>query len=159
MDSIIHLKYALMGIRKLGRRLGIHSKLIFFGFLGVLFTQCQTTTSCSTFLSCLDQTVWVSKNQRQYWKIYNAPEGVYMDVHTLHGNCIGYETSIRAGARFQYQTKINLIENYDGKEWIYTLVNDTVLKKSRTTGGSTVYLFKTTPKVLELVVSSFKPCK
>jgi len=136
-------------------------RLVKTGVLALLFTafiQCQRTTPCTSFLACLDQTVWVSKNQQIYWQIYNNPNGVYMDVHTLNGNCLDYETSTAVGAEIRYQTPTNLVELYDGKEWIYTIVNDTVIEKNRTTGGSTIYLFKSTPKALILIKDNFEFC-
>ncbi|MAU58215.1 MAG: hypothetical protein CMC33_00960, partial [Flavobacteriaceae bacterium] len=48
--------------------------------------------SCQNILECLDGTVWVPKGRESYWRIFNDPNGVYMDVHLINNGCLIYET-------------------------------------------------------------------
>ena len=46
------------------------------------------------------------------------------------------------GASLVSISKNSFVESYDDREWMYTIVNDTVIEKVRLTGGNTNYFFK-----------------
>ena len=50
---------------------------------------------------------------------------------------------------WKYQTKINLSEDFGGSNWIYSIVNDSVIEKSKSTGGNTSYFYKTDKSYLD----------
>ena len=59
------------------------------------------------------------------------------------------ETNFIVNAQFKYQTKINLSEDFGGSNWIYSIVNDSVIEKSKSTGGNTSYFYKTDKSYLD----------
>ena len=114
--------------------------------------------SCQNILECLDGTVWVPKGRNSYWRIFNKPNGVYMDVHLIKEGCLIYQTPQSAGASLVSLNKNSFIEKYDDREWIYTIVNDTVIEKGRVTGGNTNYFFKRDKSELEKLLAKNDYC-
>ena len=60
-----------------------------------------------------------------------------------------HENNFIVNAQFKYQTKINLSEDFGGSNWIYSIVNDSVIEKSKSTGGNTSYFYKTDKSYLD----------
>jgi hypothetical protein len=44
---------------------------------------------------------------------------------------------------------MNLSEDFNGITWIYNVVNDSVIEKTKSTGGSTSFLYKTDKSFLD----------
>ena len=65
-----------------------------------------------------------------------------MDVHINNGECYLYEDNNMVGASFKFQTKENLSEDYAGSNWLYTIVNDSLIEKTMAAGGNTYYFIK-----------------
>ena len=64
-----------------------------------------------------------------------------MELTYISGdNCYDYENNFIVNAEFNYQTKENLSENF---QLLHTTVNDTVVEKTKATGGNTIYFYKT----------------
>ena len=127
--------------------------------LSVFFLSCETEKkTCQNILECLDGTVWVPKGKMSYWRILNNPKGVYLDAHVLKGDCIVYETPQVVGAVLVSFDKNSFIEKYYGREWIYRIINDTVIEKSRVTGGNTNYFFKNSQSELDKLLSQKDYC-
>ena len=103
----------------------------------------EKTTECSTFLECLDGTYWTNNNNQSVWTFNNEVKGAYLEVYITGDNCYKYENNFIVDAQFKYQTKDNLSEEYNGSSWFYTIVNDSVLEKTKSTGGNTIFLYKT----------------
>ena len=57
--------------------------------------------------------------------------------------------SLSLRCQWNYQTKENLSENFNGSSWLYTIVNDTVVEKTKATGGNTIYFYKTNKSYLD----------
>ena len=60
-----------------------------------------------------------------------------------------YENNFIVNAEFKYQTKLNLSEDFNGSNWFYSIVNDSVIEKTKSTGGSTIYFYKTDKSYLD----------
>ena len=103
----------------------------------------EKTTECSTFLECLDGTYWTNNNNQSVWTFNNEVKGAYLEVYITGDNCYKYENNFIVDAQFKYQTKDNLSEEFNGSSWFYTIVNDRVLEKTRSTGGNTIFFYKT----------------
>ena len=103
----------------------------------------EKTTECSTFWECLDGTYWTNNNNQSVWTFNNEVKGAYLEVYITGDNCYKYENNFIVDAQFKYQTKDNLSEEYNGSSWFYTIVNDSVLEKTKSTGGNTVFFYKT----------------
>ena len=103
----------------------------------------EKTTECSTFLECLDGTYWTNNNNQSVWTFNNEVKGAYLEVYITGDNCYKYENNFIVDAQFKYQTKDNLSEEYNGSSWFYTIVNDRVLEKTKSTGGNTIFFYKT----------------
>jgi hypothetical protein len=133
-------------MNKITHRISI--ALIFL--LSVFFFSCETEKkTCQNILECLDGTVWIPKGKMSYWRIFNNPTGVYLDVHVLKGDCFVYETPQIVGASLVSLNKNSFIEKFDGRNWIYRIINDTVLEKAKITGGNTSYFFKNSQSELD----------
>ena len=57
--------------------------------------------------------------------------------------CYEYENNFIVNAKFKYQTKEILSEEFNGSGWQYTIVNDSVIEKTKSTGGNTTFFYKT----------------
>ena len=114
-----------------------------FLFITILIISCsEDNKSCETFLNCLDGTYWSSEDNASIWRFFNDKNGVYMDVHVNQGGCYIYEDNNMVGASFKFQTKKNLSEDYAGYNWLYTIVNDSLIEKTMAAGGNTYYFIK-----------------
>ena len=114
--------------------------------------------SCQNILECLDGTVWSPQGRESYWTIFNDPNGIYMDVHLINNGCILYETPQTVGASLVSISKNSFVESYDDREWMYTIVNDTVIEKVRLTGGNTNYFFKKDKSELDKLINENEYC-
>jgi len=117
----------------------------------IIFVSCsnnERTSDCSTFLECLDGTYWTNNNNQSVWTFNDNEKGAYLEVYISENNCYKYENNFIVNAEFKYQTKINMSEDFNGSNWLYTIVNDTVLEKTKSTGGSTTFFYKTNESYL-----------
>ena len=73
-----------------------------------------------------------------------------MDVHINNGGCYLYEDNNMVGASFKFQTKENLSEDYAGSNWLYTIVNDSLIEKTMAAGGNTYYFIKKLQRFVSL---------
>ena len=103
----------------------------------------EKTKVCSTFLECLDGTYWTNNNNMSIWTFNNDISGAYLEVYITGDNCYKYENNFIVNAKFKYQTKEILSEEFNGSGWQYTIVNDSVIEKTKSTGGSTTFFYKT----------------
>lgn len=120
--------------------------------LSIIFISCsnnERTSDCSTFLECLDGTYWTTNNNQSIWTFNDNQKGAYLEVYISGYNCYSYENNFIVDAEFKYQTKINLSEDFNGSNWLYTIVNDTLVEKTKSTGGNTIYFYKTDESYLE----------
>ena len=114
-----------------------------FLFIIILIISCsEDNKNCETFLDCLNETYWSSEDNASIWRFFNDKNGVYMDVHVNQGGSYIYEDNNMVGASFKIQTKKNLSEDYAGYNWLYTIVNDSLIEKTMSTGGNTYYFIK-----------------
>lgn len=104
---------------------------------------------CSTFLECLDGTYWTNDSNQSIWTFNDNVSGEYLELYITGDNCHKYENNFIVDAVFNYQTKMNLSENFNGVTWIYSVVNDNVIEKTKSTGGSTSFLYKTDKSFLD----------
>ena len=118
----------------------------------------EKTTECSTFLECLDGTYWTNNNNQSVWTFNNEVKGAYLEVYITGDNCYKYENNFIVDAQFKYQTKDNLSEEYNGSSWFYTIVNDSVLEKTKSTGGNTIFFYKTSIRTTCSNLSDFSFC-
>ena len=121
-------------------------KIIKICFFCILLSSCsnnEKSTECSTFLECLDGTFWTTNNNQSVWTFNNQINGAYLEVYISGDNCYTYENNFIVNAEFKYQTKDNLSEDYNGSNWLYTIVNDSVIEKTKSTGGNTIFFYKT----------------
>jgi hypothetical protein len=119
--------------------------------LSIIFLSCSNNerkSECSTFLECLDGTYWTNNNNQSVWTFNDNEKGAYLEVYISESNCYKYENNFIVNAEFKYQTKINMSEDFNGSNWLYTIVNDTVLEKTKSTGGSTTFFYKTNESYL-----------
>ena len=120
--------------------------------LSIIFIGCsnkEKTNDCSTFLECLDGTYWTTNNNKSIWTFNDKKNGEYLEVYISGDNCYTYENNFIVNARFKYQTKINLSEDFAGSSWFYTIVNDSIIEKTKSTGGNTSYFYKTDKNYLD----------
>ena len=120
--------------------------------LSIIFISCsnnEKSSDCSTFLECLDGTYWTTNNNQSIWTFNDNQKGAYLEVYISGYNCYSYENNFIVDAEFKYQTKINLSEDFNGANWLYTILNDTVVEKTKSTGGNTIYFYKTDESYLD----------
>ena len=112
-------------------------------FLVINCSNKEKSSECTTFLECLDGTYWTTNDNQSIWTFNDKKNEEYLEVYISGDNCYTYENNFIVNAQFKYQTKINLSEDFGGSNWIYSIVNDTVIEKSKSTGGNTSYFYKT----------------
>lgn len=120
--------------------------------LSIIFISCsnnEKSRDCTTFLECLDGTYWTTNNNQSIWTFNDNQKGAYLEVYISGYNCYSYENNFIVDAEFKYQTKINLSEDFNGSNWLYTIVNDTLVEKTKSTGGNTIYFYKTDESYLD----------
>ena len=120
--------------------------------LSIIFISCsnkEKSSDCTTFLECLDGTYWTTNNNQSIWTFNDNQKGAYLEVYISGYNCYSYENNFIVDAEFKYQTNINLSEDFNGSNWLYTIVNDTLVEKTKSTGGNTIYFYKTDESYLE----------
>ena len=120
--------------------------------LSIIFISCsnnEKSSDCTTFLECLDGTYWTTNNNQSIWTFNDNQKGAYLEVYISGYNCYSYENNFIVDAEFKYQTKINLSEDFNGANWLYTILNDTVVEKTKATGGNTIYFYKTDESYLD----------
>ena len=118
-------------------------------FLIISCSNKENSSECSTFLECLDGTYWTTNDNQSIWTFNDKKNGEYLEVYISGDNCYTYENNFIVNAQFKYQTKINLSEDFGGSNWIYNIVNDSVIEKSKSTGGNTSYFYKTDKSYLD----------
>ena len=118
-------------------------------FLVISCSNKEKSSECSTFLECLDGTYWTTNDNQSIWTFNDKENGEYLEVYISGDNCYTYENNFIVNAQFKYQTKINLSEDFGGSNWIYSIVNDSVIEKSKSTGGNTSYYYKTDKSYLD----------
>ena len=104
---------------------------------------------CLSFLECLDGTYWTQNNNQSIWTFNDNQNGAYLEVYITGNNCYNYENNFIVNAEFKYQTKLNLSEDFNGSNWFYTIINDSVIEKTKSTGGSTSFFYKTEESFLD----------
>ncbi|MDC1034386.1 hypothetical protein OAR02_02960 [Flavobacteriaceae bacterium] len=109
----------------------------------------DNSRECSTFLECLDGTYWTNDSNQSIWTFNDNVSGEYLELYITGDNCHKYENNFIVDAVFNYQTKMNLSEDFNGVTWIYSVVNDNVIEKTKSTGGSTSFLYKTDKSFLD----------
>ena len=120
--------------------------------LSIIFISCsnnEKSSDCTTFLECLDGTYWTTNNNQSIWTFNDNQKGAYLEVYISGYNCYSYENNFIVDAEFKYQTKINLSEDFNGSNWLYTILNDTIVEKTKSTGGNTIYFYKTDESYLD----------
>ena len=120
--------------------------------LSIIFISCsnnEKSSDCSTFLECLDGTYWTTNNNQSIWTFNDNQKGAYLEVYISGYNCYSYENNFIVNAEFKYQTKINLSEDFIVSNCLYTILNDTVVEKTKSTGGNTIYFYKTDESYLD----------
>ena len=120
--------------------------------LSIIFISCsnnEKSSDCTTFLECLDGTYWTTNNNQSIWTFNDNQKGAYLEVYISGYNCYSYENNFIVDAEFKYQTKINLSEDFNGSNWLYTIVNDALVEKTKSTGGNTIYFYKTDESYLD----------
>lgn len=130
-------------------------KIIKTTFIILLLSSCnnkEKSSECLTFLECLDGTYWTNNNNQSVWTFNNNVNGAYLEVFITGDNCYTYENNFIVNAEFKYQTKENLSEDYNGSNWFYTIVNDTVIEKTKSTGGNTIFFYKTDEVYLDNIL-------
>ena len=124
--------------------------------ISLIITSCSNkdkSNECSTFLECLDGTYWTSDKNQSIWTFNDNENGEYLEVYISGDNCYRYENNFIVNAVFNYQTKINLSESFNGITWFYNIVNDSVIEKTKSTGGSTSFFYKTNKIFLDDLLS------
>ena len=120
--------------------------------ISIISTACSSNNDsgeCSSFLECLDGTYWTQNNNQSIWKFNDNQNGTYLEVYIAGDNCYSYENNFIVNAEFKYQTKLNLSEDFNGSNWFYSIINDSVIEKSKSTGGSTSFFYKTDESFLD----------
>ena len=92
---------------------------------------------------------WTNNNNQSIWTFNDDKDGAYLEVYISGYNCYTYENNFIVNAEFKYQTKLNLSEDFNGSNWFYSIVNDSVIEKTKSTGGSTIYFYKTDKSYLD----------
>ena len=131
-------------------------KSLFNSSIGLIFllltiscSNKEKSDECSTFLECLDGTYWTTNNNQSIWTFNDNINGEYLELYISGFNCYTYENNFIVNAQFKYQTKINLSEEFGGSNWLYTIVNDSIIEKSKSTGGNTSFFYKTDKSFLD----------
>jgi len=127
-------------------------KIIKICFISILLSSCnnnEKSTECKTFLECLDGTYWTYNNNQSIWTFNDDKDGAYLEVYIKGNDCYTYENNFIVNAEFNYQTKLNLSEDFNGSNWFYSIVNDSIIEKAKSTGGSTIYFYKTDESYLD----------
>ncbi len=109
----------------------------------------EKSIECTTFLECLDGTYWTTNNNQSIWTFNDNKNGEYLEVYISGDNCYKYENNFIVNAKFKYQTKKNLSEDFGGSNWFYSIVNDSLIKKTKSTGGNTTIFYKTDESYLD----------
>ena len=121
-------------------------------FLSLLIISCSNkdkSDECSTFLEWVDGTYRTTNDNQSIWTFNAIDNGEYLEFYISGANCYTYENNFFVNAQFKYQTKINLSEDFGGSNWIYSIVNDSVIEKSKSTGGNTSYFYRTDKSYLD----------
>ena len=128
-----------------------NSSFILILFALILFSCSNSDKSeeCSSFLECLDGTYWTTDNNQSIWTFNDKKDGAYLEVYISGYNCYSYENNFIVNAEFKYQTKLNLSEDFNGSNWLYSIVNDSIIEKIKATGGNTTYFYKTDKSYLD----------
>ena len=124
--------------------------------LSLLIISCSNkdkSGECSTFLECVDGTYWTTNENQSIWTFNDNENGEYLEVYISGENCYKYENNFIVNAVFNYQTKINLSESFNGITWFYNIVNDSVIEKTKSTGGSTSFFYKTSKTSLDDILN------
>ena len=124
--------------------------------LSLLIISCSNkdkSGECSTFLECIDGTYWTTNENQSIWTFNDNENGEYLEVYISGDNCYRYENNFIVNAVFNYQTKINLSESFNGITWFYNIVNDSVIEKTKSTGGSTSFFYKTSKTSLDDILN------
>ena len=121
-------------------------------FIVISCSNNEKSGECSTFLECFDGTYWTTNDNQSIWTFNDNEDGEYLEVYISGNNCYTYENNFIVNARFKYQTKTNLSEDFMSSNWVYTVVNDSVIEKSKSTGGNTSYFYKTDKSYLDALL-------
>tara|TARA_B100000886_G_scaffold89618_1_gene59071 strand:- start:63 stop:494 length:432 start_codon:yes stop_codon:yes gene_type:complete len=121
-------------------------------FIVISCSNNEKSGECSTFLECFDGTYWTTNNNQSIWTFNDNEDGEYLEVYISGNNCYTYENNFIVNAIFKYQTKTNLSEDFMSSNWVYTVVNDSVIEKSKSTGGNTSYFYKTDKSYLDALL-------
>tara|TARA_B100000989_G_scaffold294432_1_gene273537 strand:+ start:107 stop:538 length:432 start_codon:yes stop_codon:yes gene_type:complete len=128
------------------------SLLLLVLFLAYSCSNKEKSVECSTFLECLDGTYWTTNNNKSIWTFNDKENGEYLEVYISGENCYNYENNFIVNAVFKYQTKINLSEDFAGSSWFYTIINDSLIEKTKSTGGNTSFFYKTDKNYLDKIL-------
>ena len=121
-------------------------------FIVISCSNNEKSGECSTFLECFDGTYWTTNDNQSIWTFNDNVDGEYLEVYISGNNCYTYENNFIVNATFKYQTKTNLSEDFMSSNWVYTVVNDSVIEKSKSTGGNTSYFYKTDKSYLDALL-------
>ena len=121
-------------------------------FIVISCSNNEKSGECSTFLECFDGTYWTTNDNQSIWTFNDNEDGEYLEVYISGNNCYTYENNFIVNAIFKYQTKNNLSEDFMSSNWVYTVVNDSVIEKSKSTGGNTSYFYKTDKSYLDALL-------
>lgn len=121
-------------------------------FIVISCSNNEKSGECSTFLECFDGTYWTTNDNQSIWTFNDNEDGEYLEVYISGNNCYTYENNFIVNATFKYQTKTNLSEDFMSSNWVYTVVNDSVIEKSKSTGGNTSYFYKTDKSYLDALL-------
>ena len=127
----------------------LSSLLIIISIITLTCSSSNDSRECLSFLECLDGTYWTQNNNQSIWKFNDNQNGTYLEVFIAGDNCYSYENNFIVNAEFKYQTKLNLSEDFNGSNWFYSIINDSVIEKSKSTGGSTRFFYKTDESFLD----------
>ena len=83
----------------------------------------EKSVECTTFLECLDGTYWTTDNNKSIWTFNDKKNGEYLEVYISGDNCYTYENNF--------------------------IVNDSIIEKTKSTGGNTSYFYKTDKNYLD----------
>ena len=120
--------------------------------ISIISSACSSNNDsgeCSSFLECLDGSYWTPNDNQSIWTFNDNQNGAYLEVFITGNNCYSYENNFIVNAEFKYQTKLNLSEDFNGSNWFYSIINDSVIEKTNSTGGSTSFFYKTDESFLD----------
>jgi hypothetical protein len=123
--------------------------IIVISIITLTCSSSNDSRECLSFLECLDGTYWTQNNNQSIWKFNDNQNGTYLEVYIAGDNCYSYENNFIVNAEFKYQTKLNLSEDFNGSNWFYSIINDSVIEKTKSTGGSTSFFYKTDESFLD----------